>query len=240
MPLFSSADRRFALALSQLAYCNPFLPCRIEFERTALGERFDPRNAEWNLGMWGPQPGSDEEHPNVLQLIEQCERVLERAGPRLLEKSDWPAADAALYEDLVLFAIYHRHRGGFERVAADALAQASGKVKVFDAVVHHARQYLQFGETVLPLWHELDHMMAMFFQIRRAFQNIYDYILGASRPAVELRAAVWQSIFSHDMQRYRRFLYRHMADFTTLVIGPSGTGKELVARAVGLSRVCTL
>jgi transcriptional regulator with GAF, ATPase, and Fis domain len=47
---------------------------------------------------------------------------------------------------------------------------------------------------------------------------------------------VWQSIFTHDMRRYGRVLFDRMADYTTLVIGPSGTGKELVARAVGLSR----
>jgi transcriptional regulator with PAS, ATPase and Fis domain len=38
------------------------------------------------------------------------------------------------------------------------------------------------------------------------------------------------------MRRYRRLLFDRMADFTTLVTGPSGTGKELVARAIGLSR----
>ncbi len=51
-----------------------------------------------------------------------------------------------------------------------------------------------------------------------------------------LRAAVWQSIFTHDMRRYRRALYERMDDVTTLIGGPSGTGKEVVARAIGLSR----
>jgi transcriptional regulator with PAS, ATPase and Fis domain len=47
---------------------------------------------------------------------------------------------------------------------------------------------------------------------------------------------VWQSIFTHDMQRYRRTLYTRLGDFTTLIRGPSGTGKELVAQAIGLAR----
>jgi transcriptional regulator with GAF, ATPase, and Fis domain len=47
---------------------------------------------------------------------------------------------------------------------------------------------------------------------------------------------VWQSIFTRDMRRYRRSLYERMGDVTTLITGPSGTGKELVARAVGLAR----
>src|SRR4030095_14042265 len=46
----------------------------------------------------------------------------------------------------------------------------------------------------------------------------------------------WQSISTHDMRRYRRGLYARMGDVATLISGPSGTGKELVARAIGLAR----
>jgi transcriptional regulator with PAS, ATPase and Fis domain len=38
------------------------------------------------------------------------------------------------------------------------------------------------------------------------------------------------------MRRYRRTLYARMGDFASLITGPSGTGKELVARAIALSR----
>src|SRR5947209_7269614 len=44
-------------------------------------------------------------------------------------------------------------------------------------------------------------------------------------PAVRLRASVWQSVFTHDLRRYRRTLYTRMRDFPTLITGPSGTGK---------------
>ena len=54
-------------------------------------------------------------------------------------------------------------------------------------------------------------------------------------PAARLRAMVWESIFTHDMRRYTRSLHRTMADVPTLISGPSGSGKELVARAIGLS-----
>jgi len=84
--------------------------------------------------------------------------------------------------------------------------------------------------------HDPAHWFADFFQVRRAFHHIYQFIIGRSMPAAHLRSAVWQSIFTHDLRRYRRSLYDRMSDFTTLITGPSGTGKELVARAIGLSR----
>jgi DNA-binding NtrC family response regulator len=55
-------------------------------------------------------------------------------------------------------------------------------------------------------------------------------------PAARLRAGIWQSIFTHDLRRYRRVLYDRMGDLTTLITGPSGTGKELVARAIAMAR----
>jgi transcriptional regulator with PAS, ATPase and Fis domain len=51
-----------------------------------------------------------------------------------------------------------------------------------------------------------------------------------------LRGSIWQSIFTHDIRRYRRTLFARMGEFATLITGPSGTGKELTARAIAESR----
>ena len=80
------------------------------------------------------------------------------------------------------------------------------------------------------------HLFAFFFQVRRAFHFTIDHILGGSLAVARLRASVWQSIFTRDVDRYRRALAQRLHDVTTLIVGPSGTGKELVARAIGLSR----
>ena len=47
---------------------------------------------------------------------------------------------------------------------------------------------------------------------------------------------MWQSIFTCDLERYRSGLFARMSDLPSLITGPSGTGKELVARAIGLSQ----
>ena len=230
MTLFSSADRGLAEVLVGVAYCNPFIPERIALEREALGDDFDEADADWNRRPEvGATPG------NVLRLLALAEAVAERARRRL-EDGKRPAPDeVALYEDLVSFVLYQRHREGFDVTLASALEGRGAPPlgPLYGTFVEGARHYLasmKRGEQ------ELAHVFALFFQIRRAFRNIFQWIAGVSRPAVSLRAQVWQSIFTHDLRRYRRVLCERMADFTTLVTGPSGTGKELVARAIGLSR----
>jgi DNA-binding NtrC family response regulator len=155
-----------------------------------------------------------------------------------LSDADWSQADVGLYEDLLLFVLYHRWRSGFDQVIDPASqgSSASKPLRIYEAMAAQAESYLHAGERALPLVRELEHMAACFYQIRRAFHNIFSFIMGVSRPAAELRATVWQSIFTHDIRRFRRTLFNRMADHTTLITGPSGTGKELVAQAVGLSR----
>ena len=96
--------------------------------------------------------------------------------------------------------------------------------------------YLGVAGHSFPSLRDKEHLFACFWQLRRAFHFIYDNIIGGSRAATRLRTAVWHSIFTHDMRRYRRSLYFRMSDIATLITGPSGTGKELVAQAIGMAR----
>ena len=47
---------------------------------------------------------------------------------------------------------------------------------------------------------------------------------------------VWESVFTQDMLSYQQWMHESVGRFPTLVLGPSGSGKEIVARAIGLSR----
>jgi transcriptional regulator with AAA-type ATPase domain len=80
------------------------------------------------------------------------------------------------------------------------------------------------------------HLFACLAQVHRAFFQIFDHILGDSGPIARLREKVWESIFGCDLARYHDSLSSQMRELATLVTGPSGTGKELVARAIGLSQ----
>ncbi|MEM7308278.1 MAG: sigma 54-interacting transcriptional regulator [Planctomycetota bacterium] len=230
--LFTAPQLRFAQTVARIAHCNPFLAERIELEREALGEDFDERDADWNRrSELGPTPG------NVQLLLARTEELLVAAREALAGGKRPGDAERELYRDLVYFALYQRYREGFDESVASVERgrPAASVASLYDRIRRDGTRYLTpLGEDGVE--RELAHLFALSFQVRRAFRNVFLWIVGVSQPAVRLRAEVWQSIFTHDLRRYRRALCERMADFTTLVTGPSGTGKELVARAIGLSR----
>jgi len=228
-----ATDRNFLLAVSGLAHCNPFLPERLEFERQALGDQFSEVGRVWSRGDW------DEKEPSN---IEQIGRRVVKLATQLrdqLEKGQQANKEELLaYEDLVLYMLYYEVRDDLKNLilTESGGAKSTRRLGCWPDFLDKFHHYLRISSRRLPSDHDPAHLLAGFFQVRRAFHHIFDFIVGTSMPAAKLRAAVWQSIFTHDLRRYRRSLYKKMGDIATLIVGPSGTGKELVARAIGLSR----
>ena len=232
MPLFPSAERHTIESLARLTYCNPFDPEFIERERAILGTDYVPHGAVWNL-----RAEPDRENPAQDQLAAAAERVAGGARERLLESGSAAIDDdeLTLYAYVVGYALYQRYAEALHQIHLDPKG-GRRQPKCYQRFCRDLRHFLVLDGVRFPGTVDEPHLFACFFQVRRAFHLIFRHIIGASRPAANLRAAVWQSIFTHDMHRYRRSLYRRMHDVTTLVTGPSGTGKELVARAIALSR----
>ncbi|MBI3268470.1 MAG: sigma-54-dependent Fis family transcriptional regulator [Planctomycetes bacterium] len=242
-PLFTPSDRRLAQAVSKLAFCNPFLPERIAFEREVLGEDFVESDGVWSLRVDAVGPA-----PNVAALGRRAEALVARAGERLARsggggspaRTATPviAEDLQLFEDAVLYVLYHRFEGRFLDLVLHAPERAGARPRVgfYGEYLSDAERLLAPAAGRLPTPFEPAHVFACLFQVRRAFHQLFAHIAGGSMPTARLRAGVWQSMFTHDMRRYRRTLFDKMGDLTTLVTGPTGTGKELVARAIGLSR----
>ena len=230
MPLFRSKERHTIESLARLTYCNPFDPEFIERERSILGSDYVPHGAVWSLRA-EPQT----ENPALEQLAAISERVARDTRERLLGPGSATAEELTLYAYVAIYALYHRYAEELYQVHLDP-KRGRRKVKCYQRFRRDVHHFLVLDGVQMPGSVDAPHLFACGFQIRRAFDLIFRHIIGASRPAAELRAAVWQSIFTHDLRRYRRALYRQMPDVTTLVTGPSGTGKELVARAIALSR----
>jgi transcriptional regulator with AAA-type ATPase domain len=230
MPLIDPARRPFLEAVSRLAYANPFLPERVEHERAALGPAFVEGEPVWSYRADKPEPRA-----NVWRLQERLEPVVEDLAQRLRAGTSAPPRDLTLYEDAVLHLLYTRYYPSFF-AASFANQDAPGRWRFYTSFLADWRRYFEIDGVRFPTGHETPHTFACFRQIQVAFEHVFSDIIGASMPAACLRAAIWQSVFTHDMRRYRRTLFARMGEFATLITGPSGSGKELTARAIAASR----
>jgi DNA-binding NtrC family response regulator len=228
----SDEQKVLAEAISDLVYCNPFQPERIEAERAALGDEFVAGDAAWNLGNnW-------ETHPNIVRLRDIAANLVHSLRSGYGARPPRTRVERELYEAVVFFHLFHQFCPDFDQ-AIEVGLRAGGRrerVAIYGRFRAEADALLKFsGE---PLWEDYkpEQLFAIFFQIRRAFFQIFRHLAGRSRPMARLRAAIWESIFTHDLRRFRRALFTRMGDMATLITGPTGTGKELVARAIGLSR----
>jgi DNA-binding NtrC family response regulator len=234
MPFLTNNERVLLQTMAALSYCNPFLPERLDHERTILGSEFIEGEPVWSMKVDAP----DAPRANATRVAERIETLLSVLRDRLERGATTTEQELRWYENGVLLLLFTRYQDRFYEaiVQASPRKRTPGRCVFYTEFLRDWEHFFKLPEqSLLPL-DDAPHLFACFFQVRRAFHHIIESIVGSSLAAARLRAAVWQSIFTHDMRRYRRVLFEKMADFTTLVRGPSGTGKELVAKAIGLSR----
>lgn len=225
--LFRPEERHFAETISELCYTNPFSKQRVDLEKRALGQRFAAVSDAWSLG-----PGHH--NKNLLPLTEQTRALLTRSAKSLQHATS--EQERSLFGGLLRFWLYYRFHEDLLLLTEQSQHPGFDGRKValygkFRAALLEFEPHC--GSVGLP---EPGHLFALLFQLRRAFSRIHHTIIGASAPSRALRARLWQSVFSHDMRRYERTLYDRMHEMPTLILGPSGTGKELAARAIGMAR----
>src|SRR5690349_15306414 len=102
--LFTPQERRFATAVSQIAYDNPFSPERVESERDALGDEFKDAGPSWVPGAGSLEAQQfHRERPNVIRLRDASWQTALALGGRLDgARSSLASGELALYEDLCL------------------------------------------------------------------------------------------------------------------------------------------
>ncbi|MDA1314321.1 MAG: sigma-54 factor interaction domain-containing protein [Acidobacteria bacterium] len=234
MPFLEKQEKNLLKTLSDLAYCNLFSPLRVEFERQILGADFEEVGPVWSLDMDDP----DRPLANDWKVYKRVDDLVRSLSQRLDKSAKATREELVLYEDAVLFVLYHRYVGAMTEAAFTSGSEAvsARRWRFYQDYRRDWSQLLEVSGVSFPTSHEPAHTFACYFQIRRAFLNTFHHIVGSSPSVARLRETIWESIFSHDFRRYRRTLYRRMGDFPTLITGPSGTGKELVARAIAFSR----
>ncbi|MBS1859147.1 MAG: sigma-54 factor interaction domain-containing protein [Acidobacteria bacterium] len=226
-------QRAWMEKVSPLSYANPFLPERVHLERAILGGEFVEGEPVWSFRLDDPHA-----RVNIARMMARLDPLLEQLCARLRGGATPPEHDLALYEDAVLHLLYQRSYRHFydSSFGAAVSAPSATRWRFYNQFLADWKHFFEIEGIRFPSGHEPRHTFACYRQIQRAFEYTFRDIIGSSLPAARLRGSIWQSIFTHDIRRYRRTLYARMGEFATLITGPSGTGKELAARAIAESR----
>jgi transcriptional regulator with AAA-type ATPase domain len=232
MNLIENKERKTFELLLKLGYTNPFSEERMNLEGEILGLPKSKQSRVWHIGL-----DETRSRPEVIAIAEKTKQHLDIWHRRLRSGIYGSEQERDTYIDLVLFHLYDLLSPRFvELILADHKTRMILEETIFNEFKEQFTYWSEPTPEGTPKIADLAHLFALFYQARRAFHYIYSYISGESQVIANLRVQLWQSVFTHDLKRFRKSLYKKMGDFATLITGPSGTGKELVARAIGNSR----
>ncbi len=212
--IFSDGDRDFFRLLDQAATTNPFTDAYTELQLRIAGcaPEVPP---ERRLAMMAAKVG--EKVRGLEELVRPDARRLAGQDRQLLERA-------------YLFDSYHRFLGPLDRHIAEQAAAGEQPVPV--RVAGDVCALLR-SRGFSP--EEAEQYLAIFHQLRRAFFFIDRSLVGRSESMKRLRRRLWNNVFTNDIRLYEKHLWNRMEDFSTMLLGETGTGKGAAAAAIGRS-----
>ena len=212
----SGEDREFFRKLANIIFSNPF--------------SVDPQLIEELLGK-KLKSFSHSNTEKYLPLVPLLEKRLSRLESRGIDRiQSVHADDRKELEYAYLFLYFHKYLQALDELIQSQLTAGHEPVAVpFHAeLVHDLKSK---GFTLSDAYRYL----ALFYQLRRAFYFIVKSLVGDSASMVRLRHGLWNNVFTSDVRLYANHLWNRMEDFSTLLLGETGTGKGTAAAAIGRS-----
>jgi DNA-binding NtrC family response regulator len=210
----SSRDRAFFARVSRAALCNPFSEERA---------RLDAAIARL--------PAAAPEGERIAAAAARVRGRIRRLEPLgLADLRAYAGEERTRMQSVFLFEVYHRYSAPFDALIADQLAAGERPVSVpFAGEAMAALVGRGFPEA------EAAHHFSILFQLKRAYYFIEQGLIGQSASMKQLRRRLWSNVFTDDLRLYGLYLWNRMEDFSTLLLGETGTGKGAAAAAIGRS-----
>jgi len=200
--------------LEQAAFSNPFGD-----ERGDIDRRIVEAPESWS------RPRLLEE---LVGSVATRVEVLERAGRSDIRR--YGDSDAKTVETALLFHLFHQHMDDFDALIREQAAEADSIVVApFTRLLYERMLSLGFSPDNAARY------MALFYQMRRAFFFICSSLIGETRSMQRVRERLWTNIFTGRVDWYDAFMCDRMEDFSTLILGGTGSGKGVAAAAIGRS-----
>jgi len=208
----SAADREYFAELAEVVFSNLYSP-----QRAQLIVRLAPGAP---LGDYTTRRSA------LAEIVEsRLAPLLADGGARLQRLG---AEDRRLLEPAFLYVCFHRHVPQLDALIERQMKQSGTPVSVpfgDEAMAELMRN--GFAEERAARY------FGFIFHLRRAFYFIHGSLAGESESMRRLREALWNNVVTHDMRAYETALWNRMEDFSTLLLGETGTGKGSAAAAIG-------
>ncbi|MCK5849956.1 MAG: sigma-54-dependent Fis family transcriptional regulator [Kiritimatiellae bacterium] len=210
----TSSEREFLELISITAFANPFSDTRSERYLKISGA---PKNAPPHEIF---QTVSTKVHAFMNDIL--------KAGKANIQNLS--GKDRQTMTNAHLFDIFHQFMPKM-----DQLIEKQIKTRDASCSAPFAPQVLSaMKERGLTAKDALRYF-AMFYQLRRAYYFIDCSLVGRADSMKHFRLSLWNNVFTHDMHLYNEHLWNRMEDFSTLLLGETGTGKGAAATAIGRS-----
>lgn len=210
----TSQEKEFFSLVNQAGFINPFSKERVELELKISGL---------------PQTASRKKRTEAFVAAVNAKiSELEKANKASLNA--FRDQERQLMERVFMVELFYRFKDKFDDLINQQLTAGSVPVKIpffNDALA--AATHRGLGDEAFRRY------LALGFQIRRAFYFIDRNLVGNSPCMKLLRWNLWNNVFTHSIDLYDRYLRDRMEDFSTLLLGETGTGKGTAAQAIGRS-----
>ena len=210
----SQEDREFFQLVSRAALSNPFSD-----ERTEL---------DYRIGECAPDASIDMRLDCMYQKIKERVEKLEREG--LADSGLYSGEDRIMMQSSFLFEIFFLFSKAFDDFITRQLKAGETTCTV------------PFGKDAMAMFirrgfnpEEARRYFAILYQLKRSYYFIDQALIGDSPCMRDLRRHLWNNVFTYDIRLYERYLINRMEDFSTLLLGDTGTGKGTAAAAIGQS-----
>lgn len=206
-------ERIFLEKIRDAIFTNPFGESRMAIDLSATGL----------------EPGADPDE--VLEkLIFKVEKTITTVTQRCKkERVALTEREATLLRFARLFHVFHIFIDDFDEHIQQQIEQGDKC-----CIVSFATDIFKLLKEYGFRQQEAKRFIALFFQMRRAFFFIKQ-IAGSSGSVANLRRVLWNNIFTRDIELYDQYLWNRMEDFSTMILGETGTGKGMAAAAIGRS-----
>lgn len=210
----SSKERHFFKTVYNAAFANPF---------SDLREKLDNKIA----GLF-PSASRRESIDQCVNEVDLRIKKLESQGRA--DINAFSGQDKDIIATVFLFDIFYKFKDDFDQLIKDQIKAQEKTISV------------PFAEKAMHMLHakgfddkSISHYFALSYQLRRAFYFISNSLVGSSPCMKKLKKHLWYNVFTYNIDLYNKFLWNKMEDFSTLLLGETGTGKGTAAKAIGRS-----